>query len=114
MGKRGDWGCLIGRMEGGMATRLHALADANGCALSFLIASGEVGGYTGAAALLDDVPKRQRLLGERGNDTDWFRDALRAKAIQPCIPGRRSRNEPVRSTSATNGAAAEVEIMAVG
>ena len=24
-----------------------------------------------------------------------FRDALQAKGIQPCIPGRRSRNEPV-------------------
>ena len=27
---------------------------------------------------------------------DWFRDALQDKGIKPCIPGRRSRPEPVR------------------
>lgn len=32
----------------------------------------------------------------RGYDIDWFRDALNAKRLEPCIPGRRSRNEPVR------------------
>jgi transposase len=52
--------------------------------------------YSGAAALLDEVPKAQWLLGDRGYDADWFRDALQTKGIQPCIPGRRSRNEPVR------------------
>ena len=51
---------------------------------------------TGAAALLDELPKAQWLLGDRGYDADWFRDALEAKGIQPCIPGRRSRNEPVK------------------
>jgi len=58
--------------------------------------AGQVSDYTGAAALLDDLPKAQWLLGDRGYDADWFRDALQAKGIQPCIPGRRSRNEPVR------------------
>ena len=50
-----------------MNTKLHAVADANGRPLSFFMTAG-----------------------------DWFRDALQAKGIQPCIPGRRSRNEPVR------------------
>jgi transposase len=52
--------------------------------------------YTVAAALLDDLPKAQWLLGERGYNAGWFRDALEAKGIQLCIPGRRSRHEPVR------------------
>ena len=58
--------------------------------------AGQVSDCTGAPALLDDLPKAQWLLGDRGYDADWFRDALQAKGIQPCIPGRRSRNEPVR------------------
>lgn len=52
--------------------------------------------YTGAAALLDDIPKAQWLLRDRRSDAGWFRDALQAKGIQPCISNRRSRNEPVR------------------
>ena len=42
------------------------------------------------------LPKAQWLLGDRGYDADWFRNALQAKGIQPCIPGRKSCNEPVR------------------
>ena len=43
--------------------------------------AGQVSDYTGAAALLDDLPKAQWLLGNRGYDADWFRDALQAKGI---------------------------------
>jgi transposase len=83
-----------------MNTKLHAVSDADGRPLSFFMTAGQVSDYTGAAALLDDLPKAQWLLGDRGYDADWFRDALEAKGIQPCIPGRRSRNEPVRCGSA--------------
>jgi IS5 family transposase len=79
---------------GGMNTKLHAVA--NGRSLSFFMTAGQVSDYTGAAALLDDIPAPQWLLGDRGYDADWFRSALQAKGIQPCIPGRRFRNEPVR------------------
>ncbi len=58
--------------------------------------AGQVSDYTGAAALLDDMPKAQWLLGDRGYDADWFRDAIQARGIQPCIPGRTSRNGAVR------------------
>ncbi|WP_294288266.1 IS5 family transposase [uncultured Sphingomonas sp.] len=89
-------GRLIGCTKGGMNTKLHAVADANGRPLSFFMTAGQVSDYTGAAALLDDMPKAQWLLGDSGSDADWFRDALEAKGLQPCMLGRRSRNEPVR------------------
>jgi transposase len=63
------------------------------------------------AALLDDLPKAQWLLGDRANDADWFRDALQAKGIQPCIPGRRSRNEPVRYDKRRYRRRSRIEIM---
>lgn len=84
-GKKGDLGRLIGRINGGMNTKLHAVADANGRSLSFFMTAGQVSDYTGAAVVLDDLPKAQWLLGDRGYDADWFRDALQAKGIQPCI-----------------------------
>lgn len=55
-----------------------------------------VSDYTGAAALLEELPKAKWLLADRGYDADWFRDALQAKRITPCIPGRKSRNKAVK------------------
>jgi len=79
-----------------MNTKLHAITDANGRPLSFFMTAGQVSDYIGAAALLDELPKAQWLLGDRGYDADWFRDALQEKGIKPCIPGRKSRNEPIK------------------
>ena len=79
-----------------MNTKLHAVTDANGRPISLFITAGQVSDYTGAAALLDTLPKAQWLLADRGYDADWFRDALREKGIKPCIPGRKSRNKAVK------------------
>ena len=79
-----------------MNTKLHAVTDANGRPLSFFITAGQVSDYTGAAALLDDLPKAKWMLADRGYDADWFRDALEQKGIKPCIPGRTSRSLPVK------------------
>ncbi|WP_191558557.1 IS5 family transposase [Brevundimonas aurantiaca] len=95
-GKKGGLGRLIGRTKGGMNTKLHAVTDANGRPISLFMTAGQVSDYTGAAALLDSLPRAQWLLGDRGYDADWFRDALQAKGITPCIPGRKTRTEPTR------------------
>lgn len=74
-----------------MNTKLHAVTDANGRPISFFMTAGQVSDYTGAAALLDSLPKAQWMLADRGYDADWFRDALQEKGITPCIPGRKIR-----------------------
>jgi transposase len=96
---------------GGMNTKLHAVADANGRPLNFFMTAGQISDYTGAAALLDDLPKAQWLLGDRGYDADWFRDALEAKGIKPCIPGRKSRTTPVRHDKRRYKRRNRIEIM---
>ena len=102
---------LIGRTKGGMNTKLHAVADANGRPLSFFMTAGQVSDYTGTAALLDDLPKAQWLLGDCGYDTDWFRVALQAKDIQPCIPGRKSRLEHIKYDKRRYKRRSRIEIM---
>jgi transposase len=87
---------LIGRTKGGMNAKLHALTDANGRPRSFFITAGQISDYTDAAALLDDLPKAQWMLADRGYDADWFRAALLQKGIKPCIPRRKSRYKPVK------------------
>jgi Transposase and inactivated derivatives len=96
-------GRLIGRTKGGMNTKLHAVTDANGRPLSFFMTAGQVSDYIGAAALLDELPKAQWLLADRGYDADWFRDALQEKGIRPCIPGRKSRNKAVKYDKRRSG-----------
>jgi transposase len=34
------------------------------------------------------------LIGDKGYDSDEFRNALKAKGISPCIPPRKGRNSP--------------------
>lgn len=79
-----------------MNTKLHAVTDANVPPLSFFMTAGQISDYTGAAALLDDLPNAQWLRGARGYDADWFRDALQERGITPCIPGRKSRTKPIK------------------
>ena len=110
-GKKGGLGRLIGRTKGGMNTKLHAVTDANGRPISLFMTAGQVSDYTGAAALLDSLPKAQWLLGDRGYDADWFRDALEAKGITPCIPGRKSRTVPVRYDKRRYKSRNRIEIM---
>jgi hypothetical protein len=62
LGLKGDLGPLIGRTKGGINTKLHAAIDANGRPLSFFITARQVSDYTGAAALLDDLPKAKWML----------------------------------------------------
>jgi transposase len=40
-----------------MNTKLHAVSDAGGQPLSFVMTAGHVSDYAGAAARFDDLPK---------------------------------------------------------
>ncbi len=71
-----------------MNTKLHAVTDAIGRPIRFFMTAGEVRDYTGARALVNNLPAAEWLLDDRGYDADWFRDALADKGIVPCIPGR--------------------------
>jgi len=94
-----------------MNTKLHAVTDQNGRPLSFFMTAGQISDYTGAAALLDSLPAAQWMLGDRGYDADWFRDALEEKGIKPCIPGRRSRGKPVKYDKRKYKCRSRIEIM---
>ena len=61
-----------------------------------LMSAGQISDYTGAAALLREMPEADWLIADRGYDADWFRDALKDKEIKPCIPGRKQRKTSVK------------------
>ena len=35
------------------------------------------------------------MIADRGYDSDWFREALADQGIELCIPGRKSRKQPI-------------------
>ena len=51
--------------------------------------------YKGARLIVDALPPAKHLLADRGYDADWFREALRDKGIEPCIPSRKNRNRKI-------------------
>ncbi len=87
---------MIGRTKGGMNTKLHAICDSHGRPLNLFVTAGQVSDYIGARALLSSLPDVDWLLGDRGYDADWFREALKVKGIGACIPGRKQRKKPVK------------------
>jgi transposase len=46
--------------------------------------------------LLSTLPPADWLLADRGYDAGWFREALLDRGTKPCIPGRKSRDRPIR------------------
>ena len=58
-GEKGRRDGLIGRTKGGMNTKLHAVADAQGRPISPFVTAGPVSDYSGAAALARAAFQRQ-------------------------------------------------------
>ena len=73
-----------------------ATATANGRPISFFVSAGQVSDYIGARALLSSLPDVDWLLGDRGYDADWFREALQHRGIRACIPGRKQRKASIK------------------
>ncbi len=90
---------------------LQAVTDANSRPLSFFMTAGQVSDYTGAAALLDDLPKAQLTLADRGCDADWYRDALQAKGVKSCIPDRKPRNVTIKYDKRRYRSRSRIEMM---
>ena len=47
--------------------------------------------HKGARLILDALPPAKALLGDRGYDSNWFRDALAQIDCKSCIPSAKSR-----------------------
>ena len=90
-------GRLIGRPKGGMHTRHHAVAAAQGRPISLFVTARRVSAYSGSRRLAHAA--FQRLTGcwrIVATMLIWFRDALKDKGITACIPGRKTRNKTGR------------------
>jgi transposase len=60
-----------------------------------LLSEGQMSDYKGAALMLDALPRAKAMLGDKGYDADWFRNALIKRGIVPCIPSKANRKIPI-------------------
>ena len=74
-----------------MNSKLHAVCDGKGRPLILLLSEGQMSDFGGAALMIDAFPKATSLLGDKGYDADWFREALADREIEACIPSKSNR-----------------------
>ena len=77
-----------------MNSKLHAVCDEHARPVLLYLSAGQVSDYKGAEKLLDQLPPAKSLLADKGYDADWYRKALIAKNITPCIPSKKNRKQP--------------------
>jgi transposase len=81
----------MGRSRGGLTTKIHAVADANGNPFTLKLTEGQAHDGRSAQDMLDSVGPGQTLLADRAYDSDALREALakrRAKANIKPMPNR--------------------------
>ena len=60
-----------------------------------LLSEGQTSDFKGAASMLAALPRARELLGDKGYDADWFRQALAERGITACIPSKSNRKIPI-------------------
>ena len=78
-----------------MNSKLHAACEGKGRPLVLLLTEGEMSDHKGATLMLPSLPRAKELMGDKGYDSNRFRQALIQRGIAPCIPSSRSRRLPL-------------------
>jgi len=72
-------------------SKLHAVTDGDGRPVILELTAGNVSDYKGADMVLGQLPRSKVLSGDKGYDSLAFREALKDRGIEPCIPPRKNR-----------------------
>ena len=67
--------------------------------------------HKGAAIIYPKLPIADMLIGDKGCDSDAFRDALTRRGITPCIPPRANRRLPATYCKALHKQCHKIENM---
>ena len=84
----------LGRSRGGLTTKIHAAVDGLGRPLCFLLTPGQAADCRQARALLEGL-SFERLIGDRGYDTNELRDWAEELGAEAVIPSKRNRKVPI-------------------
>ncbi len=94
--KRGAFAQAIGISLGGRTSKLHGLTDTQGRPRLLMLSAGNINDMTMAASLIEAAAGRfDRLIADRGYDTNAIRAAIAAQGAQVVIPSTASRRAPI-------------------
>src|SRR3979411_1560176 len=94
--KRGEQKQAIGRSRGGRNTKIHAITDAKGRLLSFVLTGGEAHDCPIGAELIEESKPAEVLLADKGYDSAELRQQLKDRGTKAVIPNRSNRKKKFR------------------
>jgi transposase len=80
----------LGRSKGGFTTKVHALVDALGNPLKFILTPGQRHDITQAEALIEDV-RRDIVIADKGYDSNALIESVTKKKSIALIPSKKNR-----------------------
>jgi transposase len=92
--KRGAGDEAIGRSRGGLSTKIHAAVDALGNPLRFILTAGQAHESKQAETLIDGFVF-DKLLADKGFDSDRFRAVIATTGAEAVIPSNGSRKKVI-------------------
>ena len=81
----------MGRSRGGLTTKIHALVDAEGRPIRFVLTPGQAGDAPAGLDLIDDLAPGAILIADRAYDTNAIRDHAAACGAWANVPPRTIR-----------------------
>ena len=88
----------MGRSRGGLTTKIHVLADANGLPVMLKLSPGQAHDGRSAGDMLDGIGKDQILLADTAYDSGALRQSLASRGAQANVkPMPRRINVPAFS-----------------
>lgn len=88
--KRGQKNQALGRSRGGFTIKIHALCDAFGNPIRFILTGGEQHDCTQALGLLDGL-SGEAVLADKGYDADYIVEAVKNMGAIAVIPPKLNR-----------------------
>ena len=95
-GEGGEQNQAIGRSRGGRNTKIHAITDAKGRLLKFVLTGGEAHDCPIGAELIEELKPAEIMLGDKGYDSAELRQQLNDRGTTAVIPNRSNRKKKFR------------------
>lgn len=84
----------LGRSKGGFSCKVHAICDAYGLPINFILTGGQVAECKQAIPLLENISS-EAVLGDKAYDANEFRDWLKARGVKAVIPPKSNRKDKI-------------------
>jgi transposase len=88
-GEGGEENQAVGRSRGGRNTKIHAITDAKGRLLNFVLTGGEAHDCPIGAELIEESKPAEHMLADKGYDSAELRRQLKDRGTKAVIPNRR-------------------------